>query len=574
MSRESGGSLLRPRDAILIAALLAVAIGMMVRAGFEFGSELAPIDAVEYAAMASNLDRGLGPVLRFGGHSYPARYSGGYPLMLAAAWPLFRAHPQYLWVTTAALALLAITLLYLLTLRAFGRASAFAAALLLAVSPVFVAYSTMVMSDIPELAVTLLVVVASLAALGSGSVFAWGVSGLLAGYSAILRPTNVAILAGVAAAAATAPRKISLGATSAFIAAFLLFPAWQMAENVHRLGSPLANGYSFWAPGWYGSGLGAFNPRFLFAPAQSDYVHGNVLWYASALMGLDGAFPAHRALGRMPIARAYALYPFAAAAFAVFGATVAIRKREEHAVRLIAAGLAYLAALVLIYLFYFWIDFVFILPAAFIIFALAGYGIALANRELWPVLTGEAQRASSILIAIAIAAGDALLAISILANTPPEMARVLNRPPIADQLVSIREKIEPHSIVISDFSNQWLDLFLANSGSHAFALNTVYVETAPSSDIHVHVLYQKRSHGWSGPVPPVLFASPLIDSSEANALAARARSGQALYLLMSANEPRDYGRLLEHEMRQLGDYFSYEKTAQTAALVLFRLRPH
>src|SRR5437868_460807 len=81
-------------DGVLIALLLGFALLMMLRTGFANGQELWPMpDAVEYAAIAVNLDRGLGPQLHFAGISYPARYTIGYPLMLAAAYPLLGHRP-------------------------------------------------------------------------------------------------------------------------------------------------------------------------------------------------------------------------------------------------------------------------------------------------------------------------------------------------------------------------------------------------------------------------------------------------------------------------------------------------
>ncbi len=78
-------------DAAILALILGFALLMIAGTGFANGQELWPIpDAVEYAAIAVNLNHGLGPVLHFGGHSYPCRYTIGYPLILAAAYPLLR----------------------------------------------------------------------------------------------------------------------------------------------------------------------------------------------------------------------------------------------------------------------------------------------------------------------------------------------------------------------------------------------------------------------------------------------------------------------------------------------------
>ena len=105
--------------------MLGFALILIASTGFANGQELWPIpDAVEYAAVAVNLDRGLGPVLHFAGNSYPSRYTIGYPLMLAAAYPLLSNKPERLYAVTALTALVAIAGLYLLTAWMFDRPSA------------------------------------------------------------------------------------------------------------------------------------------------------------------------------------------------------------------------------------------------------------------------------------------------------------------------------------------------------------------------------------------------------------------------------------------------------------------
>ena len=137
--------------------LLTLALFMMARSGFRRGMELMPWpDGLEYAAAAVNLDRGMGPVLHFGGYSYPSRYTEGYPLILAAAYPILGHRVELLCLATVVMGLVAIVALYILTFAMFGRRSAFAACALLALSPVFITYSTLVLSDVPTMAVTIL----------------------------------------------------------------------------------------------------------------------------------------------------------------------------------------------------------------------------------------------------------------------------------------------------------------------------------------------------------------------------------------------------------------------------------
>ena len=60
---------------------------------------------------------GLGPVLHFGGYSYPSRYSEGYPLILAAAYPILGGHLERLCLVTMAMGLIAIVALYIVSLQ-------------------------------------------------------------------------------------------------------------------------------------------------------------------------------------------------------------------------------------------------------------------------------------------------------------------------------------------------------------------------------------------------------------------------------------------------------------------------
>src|SRR5258708_29253035 len=140
-------------EVAILALLLGFALLLIASTGFANGQELWPIpDAVEYAAVAVNLDPGLGPVLHFAGNSYPSRYTVGYPLILAAAYPILGHRPERLCLVTALTALVAIAGLYLLTAWTFGRPSAALAGLLLATSPHFLGLSTIGISDFPPLA--------------------------------------------------------------------------------------------------------------------------------------------------------------------------------------------------------------------------------------------------------------------------------------------------------------------------------------------------------------------------------------------------------------------------------------
>ena len=235
-------------DAAILALILGLALLLIAGTGFAGGQEFWPTpDAEEYAATAVNLDRGLGPVLHFGGISYPTLHPIGYPLILAAAYPLLGHRPERLCLVTALTALIAIAGLYILTLWVFDRPSAVLAGLILATSPYFLVCSTLVMSDVPALAVVVLAVLAFLYAEERQSLVASALCGLLAGLAVTIRFTNGAILAGmIAAVILVRPRRLQFARVVACVIGFSAFPGLQAWVNLHYLGSIFSSGYVFW----------------------------------------------------------------------------------------------------------------------------------------------------------------------------------------------------------------------------------------------------------------------------------------------------------------------------------------
>ena len=159
--------------------------------------------------------------------------------------------------------------------------------------------------------------------------------------------------------------------------------AWQLHQNSINLGSAFASGYSWWVPEVYGAGGKTFSIAYLFGPTMPRNPHGNVIVYATTLLGLDGM------LGDPGDAR-YFLYPFAAAMFAIVGFIAILRAPDRTAARrLMWFGLGYLAALTGLYCFYLFTDVAFILPGAFVLFIAAGVGATRANRWMRDVLRNQ-----------------------------------------------------------------------------------------------------------------------------------------------------------------------------------------
>jgi hypothetical protein len=74
-------------------------------------------------------------------------------------------------------------------------------------------------------------------------------------------------------------------------------------------------------------------------------------------------------------------------------------------------------------------------------------------------------------------------------------------------------------------------------------------------------------------VPPVLFAGPHINDSEAKTLTESMRKGKPAYLLMTAPERQDYADLLKDEISQLNGSFAVDQIARSDLIDLYRLTP-
>ena len=564
-------------DGAIVAMLLTLALFMMARSGFRRGMELMPWpDGLEYAAAAVNLDRGLGPVLHFGGYSYPSRYTEGYPLILAAAYPILGRHVELLCLATAVMGLLALVSLYLLAFRMFGRPTAFAATVLLALSPVFITYSTLVLSDVPTMTITILTALAlyhaSDAEDAPASLPSWIASAalcaLLAGFTVMIRPTNATMLIGIATAIfviRSRRRLVELiPIATVFGIAFAIFPLWQARTNYRYLGGLTNSGYVFWVPEVYGSFAKTFNPRFLFGATMPGNPYGNVLSYVLTLGGLDGM------LGDPGDPR-YLLYPFAAAVFAIIGIVVAL-KSSATVLRVMWFGLAFLAALVVLYLFYFFTEIAFILPATFILFVASGYGVVAANRTMLEARARPRKNSRDNAIIAGVIALDLMLAISMVAETAGRISSTPSQSKMVPTLLAVRSQLQPDAIVISNISLQFLELYLAKPKTELVGLNA-FDPGGKFTDYHLARLYVKKSAGWNGPVPPVLFAGPRIDDSEVKKLGDTIRLGRPAYLLMTVPEREDYADLLKDELVQLNASFAVDSIARSDLIDLYRLTP-
>ncbi|MGC2302490.1 ArnT family glycosyltransferase [Candidatus Binatus sp.] len=556
-------------DVAILALILGFALLLIASTGFANGQELWPIpDAVEYAAVAVNLDRGLGPVLHFAGNSYPPRYTVGYPMMLAAAYPILGHRPERLYAVTVLTALVAIAGLYLLTLWMFDRPSATLAALLLATSPHFLGLSTMVMSDVPALAVVIIAVLTFLYALEKESLLASALCGLLVGLGVTIRVSNGAILIGmIAAALIVRPRRFQLAQALTFAVGFLALPCLQAWLNLHYLGSIFSNGYAFWLPAFYNSAVfKTFKLSYLVAPADPIYRHGNFVAYALAMLGIDGIFgQLHLGTESRTLVHArYSLFPFPVVVFAALGVFQAMRnKRNASTMRALYLGLSFLAVLLIIYLPYFHVEPRFMLPALFIVYAAAGWGLVCANRSLDWRWTG-----------VAVIALDVVLAGAIIVET---FSRLTTPAPAQSELVAEVHAIRPqlnNAVLVSDISLQWLELIAGGEQTEFVGLDSELYGRAVNEK-HLSWLYQKKSRGWSGNVPPtLLLPGGGLDADEAKTLADDDKRGRPVYLLVAIPTNSQWLGVLKREFSEIDRYFSYEAIGRHPEVALYRLKPH
>ena len=561
----------------ILAAIILLAIMMVRSTGSRRGVEMMPWpDGLEYAASAVNLANGRGAVLHFGGYSYPSRYTGGYPLILEFFYRLSGRHVSMLAVPSWILGMLSILSIFIVARWLFGRAAGAIAALTLALSPVFITYSSLVMSDVPTLFVTIcaalmLVVAASDYASQSPSwmrMSAWLMFGLLAGFSTIIRQTNGTILAGLALCVVMVPPmhrnlRSLLAAGFALAFGFAIPVAWQLHQNAIHLGSAFASGYAWWVPEVYGAMGRTFSAAFLFGPTMPRNPHGNVLVYGTTLLGLDGM------LGDRGNPR-YFLYPFAAAAFEIVGFIAIFRAPgASTARRLMWFGLGYLVALTWLYCFYLFTDVAFILPATFVLFIAAGSGAALANRWMRDVLRNRKRSAGQYAAAAGVIVLDLLLLVSLASEA---VVRLSVRPAgsaMVYALQSLDSTMPRDATIASNISLQFLELYLPRGNRRFVGLNSLDPDER-FTDYHLHRVYEKRATGWNGAVPPVVFDGSQI-SAEADSLASAIGASTPVYLLIAAPESDDYAGVLKSELDQLQGKFTVEPVQENEAIALYRL---
>jgi hypothetical protein len=240
--------------------------------------------------------------------------------------------------------------------------------------------------------------------------------------------------------------------------------------------------------------------------------------------------------------------------------------------RVMWLGLAFLGALVVLYLFYFFTEIAFILPATFILFAAAGCGIVTANRAMLEARNRPRKSSRDSVVVAGVIALDLMLAVSLLAETAGRITATPSQSRMVPMLAAVRAQLQPDAILISNISLQFVELYLAGPKTELVGLNA-FDPGGKFTDYHLARLYAKKSSDWIGPVPPVLFTGPHIDDAELKTLGDAMRSGRSAYLLITAAERQDYADLLKDEISQLNGAFTVDPIARTDLIDLYRLKP-
>ena len=254
-----------------------------------FNSIVRP-DGVHFTASAQELVAHGTLMVPTVGATLPPRTMPGLSFLFALAQWVDPSHPGCgIWTVWACSGLL-ILLAYALGRRLGGRAAAWWAALLVALSPALGWYSRQLMSEIPW-ALLLLGTAALLASASErpGRAFA---AGVLGGLGALIKSSHLAMVAGMVlglAWAAGVRRWRFRGASwLAWFAGLLAGLAPAFLYNRFVLGAWGATPYHVYWPGWANAST-ALNVRYLFSPPLINPVFGlgNVPYYALALLGLD-----------------------------------------------------------------------------------------------------------------------------------------------------------------------------------------------------------------------------------------------------------------------------------------------
>ena len=342
-----------PRALGIAGLLLVVAAGAWLRwAPPETVSDLLPWpDALEYEEGARSLLAGDGYQLAINGKSYPSRYPPGLSLLIAPVFSLIGTAPGGgIWVVFL-MALATIVTTWRLGLMLAGVWGGLAAGLLVSLSPLHVAWSQAVMSDVPATAIMSLLCLLAIRAADAGPRSTrWILLGIACGLGPVFRPALMAVVPGILLLVwmGHAGTKDSLAKFMRFLGGLGAAVVGSLALNAILTRTLLLTRYDYWVEATI------FDPKYIFAAPQAGGEMPNFFFLISELAGG----------GR--------LYPWPIAVLAVLG--ISLQFRDGGRKRQFAAlGVVTIGATVALYSIYFWQSGRFLLPILPIVAVLAGY---------------------------------------------------------------------------------------------------------------------------------------------------------------------------------------------------------
>lgn len=335
-------------------------------------------DALEYALAAESLGDGYGCTLDLEGVRYPTRYPPGFAIVAA---PVVRAFGiDRAWWTSLAMGSLVVLLGAVLGRIAGGRIGFVVAAGILLLSPASLGSARLAMSETTSQ-------FGFCAALLGAALLHWratrprvtlfAAASAVAAFSVLVRYTNLAFVAPLALLALRRGHDGASGerSTGLFTATIALSFGALVAlalRNVATFGHPLHDGYRFWVPELYASGL-TFSITYLWKPLAELFPSGNLAAYAPQLAGLS----AH-----------LWTWPVALLATIGFGRAFALRKSCPCAATLFVAGAICAPSLVAFHSIYAWQDPRFLEPLIPLVAALAAFGAAALAARFGDLASG------------------------------------------------------------------------------------------------------------------------------------------------------------------------------------------
>ncbi len=280
-------------ELLLLAAVLVLAYALRYTEPY-YVSDLGIVpDCGQYATAGYNLAHGKGLWIYINDLKLPLNYPCGFPMILALFYLLTGAALHQAIYVVLAFSLVSILLVYLFARRIFGPATAILSSLLLAVSPLYVGYSQVLISDMVSNAF----IVAGLwlsclaAARERRDAWMWILAGMCCGFSATVHMLSGITVIPLCAACVSGARgrlRGSFPLLAYALSGFAVGFSPVLVYNAVACGGVFTTGYDYWAR-W---GAGQHNFSFMYAirntavSERGDQL-GNIIFYLWHFFGLS-----------------------------------------------------------------------------------------------------------------------------------------------------------------------------------------------------------------------------------------------------------------------------------------------